>query len=298
MATLARMGREAGGRVTIVSSDKDLMQLIGDGVDMLDPIKNKRIDRDGVIEKFGVGPERVIDVQSLAGDSVDNVPGAPGIGLKTAAQLITEYGDLDTLLAQAEGIKQPKRREALTLFADQIRLSRQLVTLNDRTPLDFTLDDLEVRDPDPEVLLSFLARMEFRSVSKRIADKLGLASVAIPDENAGGAVPDLEEGPKAIPFDHDGYECIRTMEALKAWVAAIRDAGVVAVDTETTGLDEMRADLVGISLCVTAGKAAYIPVGHRAGSADLFGSNALAGGQLALADVLAALEPVLSDPAI
>jgi len=146
IATLSVQASEAGGRCTIISSDKDMMQLVGNGVEMLDAMKNKRIDRDGVFEKFGVGPERVVDVQALAGDSVDNVPGAPGIGIKTAALLINEYGDLDTLLERAGEIKQPKRRQSLIDNVDQIRLSRQLVQLDRNTPLDFGLDDLEVRD--------------------------------------------------------------------------------------------------------------------------------------------------------
>jgi len=151
IATLSVQASEAGGRCTIISSDKDMMQLVGNGVEMLDAMKNKRIDRDGVFEKFGVGPERVVDVQALAGDSVDNVPGAPGIGIKTAALLINEYGDLDTLLERAGEIKQPKRRQSLIDNVDQIRLSRQLVQLDRNTPLDFGLDDLEVRDPEPEI---------------------------------------------------------------------------------------------------------------------------------------------------
>lgn len=297
IATLARQARDAGGRVTIVSSDKDLMQLVGGGVEMLDPMKNKRIDRDGVIEKFGVGPERVVDVQALAGDSVDNVPGAPGIGLKTAAQLIQEYGDLDTLLARAEEIKQPKRREVLTGHKEQILLSRTLVTLDDRTPLDFGLDDLEVREPDPEVLIGFLTRMEFRTITKRIADKLGIAPPALLDENPGGAAPVAEEGPKAVPFDHAAYEAVRDRAALEAWIARIRERGWVAVDTETTSLDEMQAELVGISLAVEPGQAAYIPVGHRAGD-DLFGGSARAEGQMTPDEALAVLKPVLEDPAV
>ena len=159
IATLACQARDAGGRVTIISSDKDLMQLVGGGVEMFDAMKQNRIDRDGVHAKFGVYPERVVDVQALAGDSVDNVPGAPGIGVKTAALLVNEYGDLDSLLERAGEIKQPKRRETLMNNADQIRLSRQLVQLDCNTPLDFTIDDLEIRDPDPDKLLSFLAEM-------------------------------------------------------------------------------------------------------------------------------------------
>ncbi|HEY0275296.1 MAG TPA: 5'-3' exonuclease H3TH domain-containing protein, partial [Paenirhodobacter sp.] len=156
IATLSRQAREAGGRVTIISSDKDLMQLVGGGVEMLDAMKNLRIGPAEVEAKFGVGPDRVIDVQALAGDAVDNVPGAPGIGIKTAAQLINEYGDVETLLARAGEIKQPKRRETLLNFADQVRISKRLVTLDDQTPLDFTLEDLEVNDPDPQVLMDFL----------------------------------------------------------------------------------------------------------------------------------------------
>ena len=144
IATLAARARDAGGTVTIISSDKDLMQLVGDGVDMLDPMKNKRIGLEEVFEKFGVAPNRVVDVQSLAGDSVDNVPGAPGIGLKTAALLIQEYGDLDTLLARAGEIKQPKRREALLDNAEQIRISRRLVQLDGDMPLDVALESLEI----------------------------------------------------------------------------------------------------------------------------------------------------------
>jgi DNA polymerase I len=298
IATLAHMARDAGGRVTIISSDKDLMQLVGDGVEMFDPMKSKRIDRDAVIEKFGVGPERVVDVQALAGDSVDNVPGAPGIGLKTAAQLIQEYGDLDTLLSRAHEIKQPKRRESLTDQADQIRLSRTLVQLDRHTPLDFTLEDLEVLAPDPAVLMEFLARMEFRTMAKRIADRLGIAQPAILDENSGGTTPEIR-APKTIPFDHAAYECVGDAAALSRWIDRIRERGYVAVDTETTALDEMRAELVGISLCVDAGTACYIPVGHRAAtSGDLFGSDVFAVGQMALDDVLDALKPVLQDDSI
>ena len=161
MATLAMQAQAAGGGCTIISSDKDLMQLIGPGIDMFDPMKNKSIGPDEVFEKFGVDPARVVDVQSLAGDGVDNVPGAPGIGLKTAALLIQEYGDLDTLLARAGEIKQPKRREALVDNADQIRLSRQLVTLKRDTPVEVSLDELEVKPVAPDTLLKFLPRWSF-----------------------------------------------------------------------------------------------------------------------------------------
>ncbi|MFZ1661247.1 MAG: 5'-3' exonuclease H3TH domain-containing protein, partial [Paracoccaceae bacterium] len=172
IATLARQATEAGGDVTIISSDKDLMQLVGNGVVMFDAMKNRRIDREEVIEKFGVGPERVIDVQALAGDSVDNVPGAPGIGIKTAALLINEYGDVETLLERAGEIKQEKRRQSLIENADLIRISKRLVTLDANTPMPGSLDDLEVRLPEPDAILEFLTRMEFRTLTKRVADTM------------------------------------------------------------------------------------------------------------------------------
>jgi DNA polymerase-1 len=268
---------------------------------MFDPMKTKSIGPDEVMEKFGVGPERVIDVQSLAGDSVDNVPGAPGIGLKTAALLINEYGDLDTLLARAGEIKQPKRREALVDNADKIRLSRDLVTLKDDTPLDVTLDDLAIQLPEAATVMDFLTKMEFRTLTKRVADKLGIAAPALPETSQLQVIA-RDEKPQAHeeqpPFDHAAYECIRDMAALNRWIAHIRDIGHVAVDTETTSLDEMQADLVGISLCVDAGRAAYIPLGHTTGGGDLFGATALADGQLDLTATIAALKPVLEDPAI
>ncbi|WP_298492370.1 DNA polymerase I [uncultured Maritimibacter sp.] len=295
IATLACQARDAGGRVTILSSDKDLMQLVGDGVEMLDPMKNKRIDRDGVIEKFGVGPERVVDVQALAGDSVDNVPGAPGIGIKTAALLINEYGSLEELLDRADEIKQPKRRETLIEKRAQIELSKKLVALDCDTPLDFTLDDLEVRDPEPDVLMAFLAKMEFRTLTKRIADKLGVEQPVIE------AAPVTEDvaAPEMPAMDVEAYEHVQDMAALDLWIATIRDQGFVAVDTETTSLDEMQAALVGISLSTAPGVACYIPVGHKEGeAADLFGSDKLVEGQLPLDDVLSALKPVLEAPEI
>lgn len=296
IATLAVQAREAGGSVTIISSDKDLMQLVGDGVDMFDAMKNRTIDRDGVFEKFGVFPERVVDVQALAGDSVDNVPGAPGIGVKTAALLINEFGDLETLLERAEEIKQPKRRETLINHADQIRLSKQLVTLDANTPLGFTLDDLEVRDPDPEVLLGFLKEMEFRTLTRRIADKLGVDAPVI--EDAAQSVS-TDETAATVPFDTSTYETVRSMSTLDQWIRQINERGYVAIDTETTSLDEMRAELVGISLCVEAGQACYIPITHKAdGGDDLFGTTELAQDQLPLDHVLQVLKPVLENPAV
>jgi len=294
IATLAVQARAAGGRCTIISSDKDLMQLVGDGVEMLDAMKNKRIDRDGVHEKFGVYPDRVVDVQALAGDSVDNVPGAPGIGVKTAALLINEYGDLDALLERAGEIKQPKRRETLIAHADQIRLSRRLVLLDENTPLDFTLDDLEVRDPHPDQLMPFLAEMEFRTLTKRIADQLGVEAPEIKEPTA----PEAQDTPDAPGFDTATYEHVSDARALQTWIDLIYERGYVAVDTETTGLNEMTADLVGISLAVNPGHACYIPLIHKQGGDDLFGSDALSDGQMPLETALDMLKPVLEDDSI
>ncbi|PIE10759.1 MAG: DNA polymerase I [Rhodobacterales bacterium] len=292
IATLSCQARDAGGRVTIISSDKDLMQLVGGGVEMLDAMKNKRIGIEGVEEKFGVGPERVVDVQALAGDSVDNVPGAPGIGIKTAALLINEYGTLEELLDRAEEIKQPKRRETLLNHRDQIELSKKLVQLDCAVPLEFTLDDLELREPEPEQLLGFLARMEFRSLTTRIAGKLGAQA------------PEIAEAPAEAPsveqpaIDPETYEWVKSLSQLERWIAEAYDLGVIAFDTETTGLDEMRADLVGVSLATAPGRACYIPLTHKGGEEGLFAEDGLADGQMPLDQCLAALKPLLEDESI
>lgn len=296
IATLATHARNAGGACTIISSDKDMMQLIGDGVVMLDAMKNKIIDRDGVLEKFGVYPERVVDVQALAGDSADNVPGAPGIGIKTASLLINEYGNLESLLDRAGEIKQPKRRESLLDNRPQIELSKKLVQLECDMDLDFTIDDLEVQDPIPEDLLAFVSKMEFRTLTKRLADQMGTEAPIIEDLVEREATSDV---PKSPPINISKYETIRDVASLQVWVDRIYARGYVAVDTETTGLNDMRADLVGVCLCVEAGQAAYLPLTHRAGNADdLFGSDELAEGQMNLAEALAMLKPALEDSTI
>ncbi|MBT6521567.1 MAG: DNA polymerase I [Rhodobacteraceae bacterium] len=299
IATLACRAREAGGACTIISSDKDLMQLVGGGVVMLDAMKNKVIDYDGVVEKFGVAPERVVDVQALAGDSVDNVPGAPGIGIKTAALLINEYGSLEELLDRAGEIKQPKRRESLVDNRAQIELSKQLVQLECNMELDFSIEDLEVRDPDPQELLGFVAQMEFRTLSKRLAEKLGVQAPVIAEPEVQQSAVEAPEAAAAVPFDAEKYETITDAAGLQTWIDRIYARGYVAVDTETTGLNEMRADLVGVSLCVQAGEAAYLPLTHRAGqSDDLFGTDALAEGQMDQDTALAMLKPMLEDSTI
>jgi DNA polymerase-1 len=287
IATYARRAAAAGVEVTIISSDKDLMQLVGDGIVMMDPMKNKPIGPDEVVEKFGVPPDKVVEVQALAGDSVDNVPGVPGIGVKTAAQLIEEYGDLETLLARAEEIKQPKRRQNLVDFAEQARVSRRLVELKDDVPVEEDLADFAKREPEPEALRAFLERYEFRSILTRLADQLG----------GGEAEAEKPAGASA------GYELVTDMKALKRWIAEAEAAGLVAVDTETTGLDPLRVELVGISLSVTAGSASYIPLAHRqgapAGELDLAGEGGgLVKGQLPRDKAVKALKPLLEDPGV
>jgi DNA polymerase-1 len=288
IATYARQAEAKGARVTIVSSDKDLMQLVSDTVLMLDTMKNKTMGREQVFEKFGVGPEKVVDIQSLAGDSVDNVPGAPGIGVKTAAQLLDEYGDLDTLLARAEEIKQPKRRQTLIDNADLIRISKQLVTLKDDVPLDVPLEDLAVQDPDPDTLINFLEEMEFRTITRRVREMMELEGT-------------LESAqPAEDPIDRSKYICIRDFEELEEWITRATKQGYVAVDTETDSLDSIAANLVGVSLALAPNEACYIPLAHvdpdNAGDGDMFGADPPR--QIRMQDALRALKPMLEDPAV
>ena len=249
LATYARLAREAGAEVTIVSSDKDLMQLVGDGVTMLDAMKNRTIGPEEVKEKFGVGPDKVIEVQALAGDSSDNVPGVPGIGVKTAAQLIAEYGDLETLLARAGEIKQPKRRQALIDHAEDARVSRDLVRLRDDVDPPQPMATFAVAEPVPETLLAFLEAQGFKSLIARVKARSTKAVAGEAPVVAGGEQP--------------GYALVQDEAALGRWIAEASEAGIVAVDTETTSLDAIRAELVGVSLSITPGQACYIPLAHK-----------------------------------
>jgi len=271
IATYACAVRDAGGEAVIVSSDKDLMQLIGNGVVMWDPMKDRVLAEEAVMEKFGVTPDKVVQVQALIGDSVDNVPGAPGIGPKTAAQLIGEYGDLDTLLARAGEIKQPKRRETLINFADQIRMSRELVQLTCDAPMPEPIADFMLRDPDPAVLGAFLEQMEFRSLLRRVGDgkTSDNGTSAFAPKRAVMAAPvatprygQTEVAAEAQGFDRSQYETVQTLEALDVWIGRAREAGVVGFDTETDDLSATHAGLVGISLAVGANQACYIPLTH------------------------------------
>jgi DNA polymerase-1 len=321
IATYARQAEEMGAHVTIVSSDKDLMQLVTEKTIMFDQMKDKIIRTDDVIEKFGVGPEKMIDLQALAGDSTDNVPGVPGIGAKTAAQLLLEYGDLETLLERSSEIKQNKRRENLIEFADQARLSKRLVQLEQNVPVDATLDDMLVTGVDGPKLVAFLKGMEFTTLTRRVAaateteaEEVDAAKVSV-DHWEGNATPDAhdadddtENSPSALTealktaafgqkIDHDLYERITDTDTLKAWCDAARDQGFVSFDTEATSLDAMQADLVGVSLALAPGKAAYIPLQHKSGVDDLLGGGVVEG-QIPLRDALELLKPLLEDPAV
>ena len=292
IATYASQAVARGAKVTIVSSDKDLMQLVGDGVEMLDTLKNRTIREAEVLEKFGVAPDKVVDVQALCGDPTDNVPGVPGIGVKTAAQLIGEYGDLDTLLARAGEIKQPKRRETLLTNAESARISRELVRLKRDVPVTEPLDSFAKRPFDRQVLADFLAAQGFKSIVAR----LGGTSAA----NAAAALPAaVPPAPPAITRD---YQLVTDEAALDAWIAEATRLGMVAFDTETTGLDPLRAELVGVSLATAPGRACYIPVKHAAGPAQgslLLDPGPVAGPHILPRDLtLARLAPLLADAAV
>jgi DNA polymerase-1 len=278
----------AGGQVTIVSSDKDLMQLIRPGVDMLDPIKQKPIGPAEVMEKFGVTPDKMVEVQALIGDSTDNVPGVPGIGPKGAAQLINEFGDVEGVLAAAPAMKPSKRRDLLIEHAGKARISRQLVLLREDTPLPQPVDQLGLRDPDRPTLVAWLTKQGFRSTIARLG--LDGASPPPPKQDAPPqplVQPDLGFTPPPTEHGFGPYESVTTADALRAWAAEATARGFVAMDTETDGLDAMRARLVGLSMATTPGHACYVPLGHE-----------VLGEQLKPAEAIEILGPMLSDPSV
>lgn len=299
IATYTRQAQALGMEVTIVSSDKDLMQLVSDHVTMFDGIKNRRIGLDQVREKFGVGPEKVVDVQALAGDAVDNVPGIPGIGVKTAAQLISEYGDLDTLLERASEIKQTKRRQSLIEHADKARLSRELVRLRDDVPVKESLESFVHRDPDLKQLLEFLSTQGFKSIIAKVQSRLSAVGHS-------GSGEENVSPPSYIPTSKSQYELVQSLTALQDWVTRAHYAGLVAVDTETTSLDQSRAELVGISMSLKPGHACYIPLAHRTSHEPeaLYNTKVQTPldskdlQQIPMDEVLEVLQPLLSDPSV
>ncbi len=310
---------DAGATVTIVSSDKDLMQLVVDGkIELLDPVKNKAIRSAEVMEKFGVTPDKVIDIQALAGDSTDNVPGVPGIGVKTAAELINIYGDLETLLKRAGEIKQPKRRESLIEHADKARISKKLVTLDCNAPVPVPLAEFAIIEPDPRELVGFLKAMEFNALLGRTAKEWDLSDTGeiptatlVVEGPRGDAKATSAAAKEAAPASRPGavfdrprlvasinraaYETVTTDEALERWLARIHEHGCVAIDVMTTAPSDIHAHLVGIALAVRPGEAAYVPLAHGAGAGLDFGA---APKQLPLPRVVAKLKPILEDDGI
>ena len=343
IATYSALASQSGAETTIISSDKDLMQLVTNQVHMYDSMKDRPIGIAEVIEKWGVPPEKMIDLQSLTGDSTDNVPGVPGIGPKTAAQLIDQFGSLDSLLAHAQEIKQQKRRENIIAFADQARLARELVTLKDDVPLQTGLDDLLLEPTDGPRLISFLKAMEFNSLTRRVAEATNCDAALIepvnlevewgkkahgPDLDTGSDIAqapkadadathiqsaDVDEGtekntPQRLAekrkkealeekIDTASYQTITDETELKRWLDEALDQGFFAFDTETTSLDPMQAELVGFSIALEPGKAAYVPLNHVDGSNDLLGGGRVKG-QIEANKAVALLKPVLENPAI
>lgn len=302
IASYATAIRAQGGTCTIVSSDKDLMQLVGDGVCMLDPIKQTPVGPAEVETKFGVPPEKVVDVQALMGDPTDNVPGVPGVGPKTAAALVQEYGTLEAVLNAAPQMKKSKRREMLIEHADAARISLQLVTLATDVPLPVPVEELGTREPNMLVLADWLDRMGFRSILSRMglghpsgahahraARKVAAASVAGATTPA-NTPPATDESVISAPYHN--YETVRSAEGLQKWISAAQEAGICAVDTETDGLDPLAANIVGFSIAIAPGKACYVPLRHE-GTLE-----APAGEQLAVDAALKLLAPLLQDDAV
>lgn len=297
IATYARLAREQGRPVTIVSSDKDLMQLIEDGVRMFDPMKYKFMGEGEVLEKFGVTPDKVVAVQALAGDSTDNVPGVPGIGVKTAALLINEYGDLESLLERAGEIKQNKRRETLLENAEMARISEKLVMLDKNVDVPVKLDKLKITSPDKEKLYSFLKEQGFKSVLARMEKQFGA------DEQP-AATSTAENDNKT----DSSYELVQDEKALQKWIDRAYETGIVAVDTETTSLTPSKATLVGISLSTKDNNGCYIPLNHRdpKGYSESFDFNMKDEKPAEQADLkqipvdkaLKMLKPMLEDPSV
>ena len=289
IACYSKAALKEGWKVTIVSSDKDLMQLIEPGLDMLDTMNDRRIDRDYVVEKFGVPPEKLGEVLALMGDSVDNVPGVPGVGPKTAAQLIQEYGDVENLLAHVEEIKKPKLKQNLIEHADEARLSRELVRLVCDSPLPEPLDTLHMKGIPDAPLREFLEEQGFRTLLARLNGTSQVQAPAVTDAR----IPVQREVRPEPEIDRSAYETVADEAALDRWIADAYAQGRFALDTETDSVDCVSAKLVGISMATECGKACYIPLEH--GGHDLLSDRP---DQLAATRVLEKLKPLLEDPAI
>jgi DNA polymerase-1 len=305
IATYAREALAQGKKVTIVGSDKDLMQLIREGVRMYEPIKGRYLTLEDVQDKFGVTPDKVVDVQALVGDSSDNVPGVPSIGAKTAAQLINEYGSLEELLARVNEIKQPKRRDVLTENAEIARISKQLVTLRDDVPLPLSIEELHAHDPNTPELAAFLQLQGFKSVQARLGQNppphpgpdapVSAPATIAPYQGAVPATTPAQNQNDLPPVSANKYELIQDKAALEAVIARAYETGTLAVDTETTGLTPAKADLVGICLSAELGKGYYVPLTHRNPPQDLLGGPSEELKQMNLQEAIDLLKPVLED---
>lgn len=297
LATYSRLAHEAGAEVTIISADKDLMQLVGSGVTIFDPMKQRNIETAQVIEKFGVTPDKVIDVQALAGDTSDNVPGVRGIGIKTAAALIEEFGSLENLLDHVSDIKQQKRRDLLTEHADLARISKKLVTLDAFAPVEKDVDGFIVQEIDPAKLGAFFTEMGFKSLAAKLPDWLSASGAKGQPEGETIALPAVAQIKKE-------YALIQTAEELKKHVAAATEKGFVAIDTETDSLSATQANMVGFSLCYEEGKSFYVPLRHTVEKhqTDLFGevngSSIEESKQIPLQEALAILRPLLENKGV
>ncbi|MDA9678405.1 DNA polymerase I, partial [Candidatus Pelagibacter sp.] len=279
IATYVDQILKKGAKATIVSSDKDLMQLYKKDVRIFDPMKNKFISDDDIMNKFGVDASKVIDVQSLAGDSSDNVPGVPGIGVKTAAELINRYGTLEKLLKSTHEIKQNKRRETLIENKDKALISKQLVTLKHDSPVNRELSEFNLKEIDKDKLYEFLREMEFNRLLSSVISAYGEPKLS----NLSAETKVLE---KKKPISNKNYHLIKDIKQIDEWITEAEEIGEIAVDTETSSLDPHQADLVGISLCSKIGKACYIPIGHK--SKKCINKDA----------VVKKLKPLLEDPSI
>ncbi|MEH6714734.1 DNA polymerase I [Parasphingorhabdus flavimaris] len=296
IASYTRAALAEGWKVTIVSSDKDLMQLIEPNdegrVDMLDTMKNARMNRATVEEKFGVGPEKLGDVLGLMGDSSDNIPGVPGIGPKTASKLINEFGDIESVLAAAPEMKKSKMRDNLIEFAEQARLSRILVTLREDCPLPDTLDSFLIQDIPHEPLHEFLSHHGFNSLLKKLGGN-GQAEPQDPDVDDKASARSAVKAADSPAIDRSSYECVQTMAALDQWIERATAKGVCAIDLETDSLESVTARIVGVCLATGPNEACYIPLGH--GSGDMFGETP---DQIGFDDARARLKPLLEDDAV
>jgi DNA polymerase-1 len=279
IATYVDQILKVGAKVTIVSSDKDLMQLYKKDVRIFDPMKNKFINEEDVFKKFGVDASKVIDVQALAGDSSDNVPGVPGIGVKTAAELINKYGTLDKLLKSTHEIKQNKRRETLIENKDKALISKELVTLKHDVPVDRELSEFKLKEIDKDKLYEFLREMEFNRLLSSVISAYGEPNLIPKNEKK-------ENIKGAEPINNKNYHLIQNLNEIDEWISEAEEIGEIAVDTETDSLDPHQANLVGISLSTKIGKACYIPVGHKSKRC------------LNKKDVLNKIKPLLEDPSI